>query len=517
MGSSRTCLLFLLSSLFGIVCFLHSFLPEILAQDFSRLTQDFKDFRHPWDEAKKQVSVAIIGGGMSGVSAAYSLALSNKHGISDKNFDFVVYEAQDRIGGNAYTFDFPLDNGKTHPVDLAYCWNPTMDTYEPVRKLQRHFGIKSRKANQEIHILKEGVPLTAEENEKYDEECSRWMSIVEWCQGFPTFVCKIYYGTQTLRSVLKYHDLSVEFFTYRLYPVIRFVIVAGQKGMLLDAPAIAALTTYTSGWGSCYGKQLHGYKEWYTVQGGSRAQIDALTSEIGLEHFKLGAPVQSIRKNGKQYEVSTESGDTKTYDAVIITTLAHIAADMLGPERPAWLNGMTSEQVEVALHSDTSIIDPYDPDAIYQYRVGSTDHPAGAAVTIKIAEMHNDLHIGETRPLLTSGNMDQYPENKRYKFDGEVFRRNFTHAHFPSRFGFVRVSQGRKNLAHQERMEFASSWISWKYSHAGALTQGDEAAVRLGAQYDVTKHWRSPSNNDEHYGGIKYHLEEQSFHDKTEL
>ena len=94
--------------------------------------------------------------------------------------------------------------------------------------------------------------------------------------------------------------------------------------------------------------------------------FEALTNEVGLEHFKLGAPVQSIRKNGKQYEVSTESGDTKTYDAVIITTLAHIAADILGPERPTWLDGMTSEQVEVALHSDTSIIDPYDPDAIYQ-------------------------------------------------------------------------------------------------------------------------------------------------------
>ena len=67
----------------------------------------------------EKVSVAIIGGGMSGVSAAYSFALSNKHGISDKIFDFVVYEAQDRIGGNAYTFEFPLDNGKTHPVDLG--------------------------------------------------------------------------------------------------------------------------------------------------------------------------------------------------------------------------------------------------------------------------------------------------------------------------------------------------------------------------------------------------------------
>ena len=33
----------------------------------------------------------------------------------------------------------------------------------------------------------------------------------------------------------------------RLYPVVRFVIVSGSKGKMLDVPALGALTTFFGG------------------------------------------------------------------------------------------------------------------------------------------------------------------------------------------------------------------------------------------------------------------------------
>ena len=56
--------------------------------------------------------VAIIGGGASGLSAAW--AFHNTEG-----FDFTVYEKDDRLGGHAHTFYYKGKKGTT-PVDLGF-------------------------------------------------------------------------------------------------------------------------------------------------------------------------------------------------------------------------------------------------------------------------------------------------------------------------------------------------------------------------------------------------------------
>ncbi len=57
--------------------------------------------------------VCIVGGGISGLGVAWSLA---QH--PDK-FEFEVFERNDRIGGNAVTVEIPQDDGTTIPVDIS--------------------------------------------------------------------------------------------------------------------------------------------------------------------------------------------------------------------------------------------------------------------------------------------------------------------------------------------------------------------------------------------------------------
>ena len=54
--------------------------------------------------------VAVIGAGVSGLGVAWAL-----HRHPDK-FDFRLYEAQSRIGGNAITVDMPQDDGDLDTV-----------------------------------------------------------------------------------------------------------------------------------------------------------------------------------------------------------------------------------------------------------------------------------------------------------------------------------------------------------------------------------------------------------------
>ena len=57
--------------------------------------------------------IAIIGAGVSGLGAAWALS---RH---PDRFDFRLYEAQARVGGNAVTADMPQDDGSSIPFDIS--------------------------------------------------------------------------------------------------------------------------------------------------------------------------------------------------------------------------------------------------------------------------------------------------------------------------------------------------------------------------------------------------------------
>eukprot|EP00005_Dracoamoeba_jomungandri_P007609 CAMPEP_0174273874 /NCGR_PEP_ID=MMETSP0439-20130205/56096_1 /TAXON_ID=0 /ORGANISM="Stereomyxa ramosa, Strain Chinc5" /LENGTH=734 /DNA_ID=CAMNT_0015365321 /DNA_START=174 /DNA_END=2375 /DNA_ORIENTATION=- len=71
-------------------------------------------------EDKKNTRVAIIGGGIGGCGCAYSLQKSG--------FDVTLYEAREKLGGNAQTADFPVKGNKdvthvTQDLSVLY-WAP---------------------------------------------------------------------------------------------------------------------------------------------------------------------------------------------------------------------------------------------------------------------------------------------------------------------------------------------------------------------------------------------------------
>ena len=79
--------------------------------------------------------IAIVGGGISGLGAAWAL-----HHHPDR-FDFRLFEAQDRIGGNAITADMPQDDGSSIPFDISVtACIPSV--YHHILLLLKRFGIE---------------------------------------------------------------------------------------------------------------------------------------------------------------------------------------------------------------------------------------------------------------------------------------------------------------------------------------------------------------------------------------
>ena len=71
------------------------------------------------------------------------------------------------------------------------------------------------------------------DNEILDGECDRFQEVIQFVRDNP-LLATLLYGPISLRTMLWFHNLSDDFFLYRLYPVIRFVIVAGSKGTRCD-------------------------------------------------------------------------------------------------------------------------------------------------------------------------------------------------------------------------------------------------------------------------------------------
>ena len=81
-----------------------------------------------------QRRIAIIGGGVSGLGAAWALS------HHPDRFDFRLFEAQGQVGGNAITVDMPQDDGSSIPFDISVtAYIPSV--YDHIILLMKEFGI----------------------------------------------------------------------------------------------------------------------------------------------------------------------------------------------------------------------------------------------------------------------------------------------------------------------------------------------------------------------------------------
>ena len=79
--------------------------------------------------------VAIVGGGISGLGAAWALS------HHPDRFDVKLFEARDRIGGNAVTADMPQADGSSIPFDISVtACIPSV--YHHITLLLKEFGIE---------------------------------------------------------------------------------------------------------------------------------------------------------------------------------------------------------------------------------------------------------------------------------------------------------------------------------------------------------------------------------------
>ena len=97
----------------------------------------------------RRPSVAVIGAGVSGLTAAYLLS---------RTHDVTLFEAEDRLGGHAHTHDVTDSDGRRHAVDSGFIVHNDV-TYPWLRKLFGELDVEVRPTEMSMSVRCDGCGL----------------------------------------------------------------------------------------------------------------------------------------------------------------------------------------------------------------------------------------------------------------------------------------------------------------------------------------------------------------------
>ena len=298
------------------------------------------------------MKIAVIGSGISGLSAAYYLSKSHKVDL---------FEKQDHFGGHAYTLEVDLQN-KIIPVDIGFI----VFNYETYPNLISFFQ------ENKIKIEKSDMSFSVSVKDTNIEYCGRGINgifsnrsnlfNIKFIKMFFEII-SFYKKSNTLNDVkldlslgefLNQQRLSKYFVNYHLIPMV---------SAIWSMPPYEANQMPLSFFLKFF--QNHGLfkikdrPQWYTVSNRSKTYVDKILKQISGEYFK-NYKINRIKRylNSVQVYYGNEN-EFFSYDKVIIATHADEALKLIEKpteeERTILSNFKYKENIAY-IHFDESIM-----------------------------------------------------------------------------------------------------------------------------------------------------------------
>ena len=296
--------------------------------------------------------IAIVGGGISGLGAAY--ALSGSHLVT-------LFEAENRLGGHART----ILAGKhgTQPVDTGFIvFNypnyPELvllfsDLNVPVVKSDMSFGA-SLNDGQIEYALRNFDTIFAQRQNILNPH---FVKMVWDINKFNTVGLTVASDESiTIGQFLEQLKTGDWFRDYYLLPL-SGAIWSTPTEKILDFPAYAMLQFFKNH--ALLSRS--GQHQWYTVEGGSREYVSRLQNNLikNKVDLRLNTPVSSVMRHENGVVIYTSTAEPQTFDEVIFATHSDDTLNLLGdPSKleEKTLGSIKYQNNEVVLHSDTMVM-----------------------------------------------------------------------------------------------------------------------------------------------------------------
>jgi uncharacterized protein len=302
-------------------------------------------------EASGRLKIAIVGTGISGLSAAW--LLSQRH-------DVTVFEAEGRPGGHSHTVDTVSQSGSV-PVDTGFIvYNER--TYPNLTALFAYLGTPTKPSEMSFSVSLDdgaleysGTDIAGIFAQKSNILNLRYWSmlrdILRFYREAPRDVARL--GLTTLGQYLDHNNYGQAFRQDHLYPMAAAVwSLPAQK--IADYPA-AAFVNFCQNHGLL---KIASRPLWRTVDGGARVYVEALCAPF-KEKLRLGAPVRAIRRDLDGVFIRCATGGEERFDQVVVGAHADQALAMLSDasaDERETLGAFRYSRNEAVLHEDVALM-----------------------------------------------------------------------------------------------------------------------------------------------------------------
>jgi len=421
-------------------------------------------------------TVAVIGGGVSGLTAAY--VLQDTH-------DVTLFEADSRIGGHAHTHDVVMGNGSTAPVDSGFIVLNDR-TYPLLRRLFEQLGVPTRPTEMSMSVHCDGCGLGytggrgasgifSQRRRVLDPRFWRLLlQIRRFQKQALTFLEESPSSEISYREFLDERGFDPHFVTHYALPVVSCVWSMGHQEAL--AYPAAYLFTFLSHHGFL---SLEDSPTWHTVVGGSRSYVEAITDKLHV--VRSGTRITAVSRKPEAVELDAAPADGgpnehHAFDKVVIATHADQALSLLtdaSDEETELLGAFGYSSNEAWLHRDESALPPHRRSrASWNYRLEDCDTLTDRT---RVSYWMNRLQgHPEADPLIVTLN----PPAGSAPAD-VIATMSYDHPTYTCRSV---AAQSRLATLNSDRLAFAGAYQGWGF-HEDGCRSGVAAAEALGASW----------------------------------
>ncbi|HEX7777265.1 MAG TPA: FAD-dependent oxidoreductase [Parvibaculum sp.] len=371
--------------------------------------------------------IAVIGTGISGLSAAW--LLSRAH-------DVTVYEKSDYPGGHSNTVTVDGPEGEV-AVDTGFIVYNELN-YPNLTALFSHLGVRTQASDMSFAAsLTEGAKgdrfeysgtslngLFGDRRNIFRPRMWRMLGEIARLYRFAPALLKLSgLDEKPLGEFLREQGYSAALREDHLLPMCA-AIWSLPLAQVEEFPALAFLRFFDN-----HGlMRISGRPQWRTVDGGAREYVRRLAAPLGAR-IRLGTGVAGVRRDDTSVSVFDTKGGVAHYDHVVIASHSDEALAMLADadERERQLLGAIPYQRNVAwLHSDAAFMPKAKRVWSSWNYMGGGETPAGEAAPVCVSYWMNQLQSLPTkRQLFVTLNPSHEPRGdtvvRRIDYDHPVF------------------------------------------------------------------------------------------------
>ena len=405
--------------------------------------------------------IAVIGSGISGLSAAWALR---------ESADVTIFEARDRIGGHSHTMTLDYD-GAPLDVDVGFIVYNALN-YPNLIGLFDALGVETIPSDMSFAVsdpdgwewASNVRGLFAQKRNLLSPRFHRfWRTILKFNDTAREELQSGKIENISLGEWLASHDYDQDFLDNYILPM-GAAIWSTPESEMLNYPALSFFNFFENH------RLMHKERpKWRTVKGGSKNYVSKLIAVLG-NRIRAGCAVRSVTPDANRVRVELDTGETSVFDDVILACHSDQSLEMLtsacSPQQNA-LQSIRYRPNDIYVHRDPDLM-PTRKSAWASWNV--IKQPGDDICLTYWMNLLQD--IDKSRPVFVTLNpaAPPKPELTFNKFE-------FSHPQFDA--PAARSVETIKSLQGTNGIWFAGAWMGSGF-HEDGLKSGLSIAIALG-------------------------------------